>query len=324
MNTRAYIGTAGLSVWHSTDRGETWARPYSESGLYLEARCWALSAHPSRPGQVFAGTDSGLYRFDVADLKWRHLRSPMDEMQIWALAQAPDDPDVLLAGTRPAALFRSEDGGRHWQRLDVAFAESCIYVGVPRITAITFDPVAPERAFVSVEIDGVWRSGDGGRSFERCGEGLESQDGHDLAVMATPDGPRLFCTTNRGLHISDDGGTRFRFHELPSRWQYTRGITPSAAGDGTVFLCNGNGPPGDDGRLLVSRDYGESWQDAGLPGPLNSTPWAVAVDPADPDLVFCASNLGQAFRSTDGGTRWQRLGRDFGEIRSLLWTPASS
>ncbi len=316
---RAYIGTAGLSVWHSTDRGGEWVRPYSESGLYLEARCWALSAHPGRPDAVFAGTDSGIYRFDVGDLAWTHLPSPMDDLQVWALAQAPDDPDVLLAGTRPAALWRSEDGGASWRRLDAAFAERCVYVGVPRITAIVFDPDDPARAYVSVEIDGVWRSGDGGRTFERAGEGLLSQDGHDLAVLPAPGGSRLFCTTNRGLHVSDDGGATFRFRELPSDWQYTRGITPSAAGDGTVFLCNGNGPPGDSGRLLVSRDHGESWKDAGLPGPLNSTPWAIAVDAADPALVFCATNLGQAFRSQDGGATWDRLGRDFGEVRCLLW-----
>jgi len=40
------VGTAGMSVWFSRDDGETWIRPYIESGLYLEARVWALSAHP--------------------------------------------------------------------------------------------------------------------------------------------------------------------------------------------------------------------------------------------------------------------------------------
>ena len=46
------VGTAGMSVWFSRDDGETWIRPYIESGLYLEARVWALSAHPQRPRLV--------------------------------------------------------------------------------------------------------------------------------------------------------------------------------------------------------------------------------------------------------------------------------
>jgi len=64
MDARLCIGTSGMSVWFSDDLGESWSRPYSESGLYLEARVWALSWHPDAPDAVFAGTDSGLYRWD--------------------------------------------------------------------------------------------------------------------------------------------------------------------------------------------------------------------------------------------------------------------
>ncbi len=46
MDTRLCVGTCGMSVWFSDDLGESWTRPYSESGLYLEARVWALSWHP--------------------------------------------------------------------------------------------------------------------------------------------------------------------------------------------------------------------------------------------------------------------------------------
>jgi hypothetical protein len=46
MQEDLFVGTAGTSVWFGRDRGETWTRPYSESGLYIEARVWALSVHP--------------------------------------------------------------------------------------------------------------------------------------------------------------------------------------------------------------------------------------------------------------------------------------
>ncbi|NBW87198.1 MAG: aminotransferase class I/II-fold pyridoxal phosphate-dependent enzyme, partial [Planctomycetia bacterium] len=98
-------------------------------------------------------------------------------------------------------------------------------------------------------------------------------------------------------------------------------VVPRADGDKTVFLTNGNGPPGSTGRLLRSRDYGATFEDAGLPGTLNSTPWTVATHPSDPKLIFVCSNLGQAFRSTDGGESWTRLAREFGEVRSTIWQP---
>ncbi len=245
----------------------------------------------------------------------------MDGRCIWSLAQAPDDPGRMLAGTHPAGLYRSDDGGASWRQLEVGFAEQCVFIGNPRVTQILFDPWAPETVWVGVEIDGVWRSTDGGESWRRVTEGLVSDDNHGLAVIANG-GRTLLATTNKGLHTSDDGGDSWRFQELDSPWQYTHAIVPRADGAGTVFLANGNGPPGSTGRLLRSRDHGASWEDAGLPGALNSTPWCVATNAADPDLVFVCTNLGQLFRSTDGGESWTRLEREFGEVRSLLWLPA--
>jgi photosystem II stability/assembly factor-like uncharacterized protein len=93
---------------------------------------------------------------------------------------------------------------------------------------------------------------------------------------------------------------------------------PHPARDGRMLLTNGDGPPGSTGRLLRSRDWGASWEDAGLPGEVNSTPWCIASSPADPSLLFVATNLGQLFRSTDGGESWVKLRRELGEIRALL------
>ena len=79
--------------------------------------------------------------------------------------------------------------------------------------------------------------------------------------------------------------------------------------------------PGCTGRLVGSGDYGGTWKDRNLPGELNSTTWTVATHPFDPKLIFVCSNLGQIFRSTDGGESWVKLPREFGEVRSTLWQP---
>jgi hypothetical protein len=47
----------------------------------------------------------------------------------------------------------------------------------------------------------------------------------------------------------------------------------------------------------------------------------VATHPSNPKLIFVCSNLGQLFRSTDGGETWTKLPREFGEVRSTIWQP---
>jgi hypothetical protein len=49
----------------------------------------------------------------------------------------------------------------------------------------------------------------------------------------------------------------------------------------------------------------------------------MAMNAADPMLLFCCTNLGQMFRSKDGGETWEKLRREFGEISTMLWRPAA-
>ena len=163
---------------------------------------------------------------------------------------------------------------------------------------------------------------DGGETWERCEEGFTFPDIHDIAIVDAGGQRKLLAATAVGLYESTDDGRSWNWQRLDSPWQYTRGLKPRADLDGTVFLCNGDGPPGSQGRLLRSRDWGETWEDAGLPEPTNSTPWTVATNDADPSLLFACTNLGQMFRSMDGGEEWTKLPRELGEIRTMMWHPA--
>jgi photosystem II stability/assembly factor-like uncharacterized protein len=311
------VGTAGMSVWFSRDLGQTWDRPYSESGLYLEARVWALSTHPDTPGELLAGTDSGLYRWRESERRWTHLPGPLDSTCTWSLARRADDPDVIVAGTHPAALWRSDDAGLTWRRLAADLATECIFVHRPRVTQVIFDPDQRDTLWAGVEIDAIHHSSDGGAHWNRRDQGLVSGDIHGVAVVRSPQGRVLLATTNKGLHQSLDEGRTWQLRTLDSPWQYTRSIQARADGDGTLFLTNGNGPPGSTGRLLRSTDFGKTWQDVGLPGTINSTPWCVASQASCPQTVFTVTNLGQLFRSTDGGAQWIKLEREFGEVRAM-------
>ncbi len=333
---RLYVATNGLSVWSSDDLGETIGRMPSGTGLYSGSQVWSLTHHPDRPGELFAGTDTGVYRLDCAKKRWHHLPSPMDDLLVTALAQSPRDPSIIVAGTQPAGLFRSEDAGASWRKLDVPmqpYVASGFYQGdaqkaveqAPvkhwaRVTGIAFDPRDATLAWAGVEIDGVWRSADGGVTWSRVKQGLVTDDIHGFA--ATRSGASvIYVTTCDGLHESRDGGVSWRLRPIVSPWQYTRSIAERTDDTGILFLTNGNGPPGTDGKLFCSRDHGEQWEEVPLPGEIESSLYFLATHPADPMLIFAAANLGQIFRSHDGGETWTVLKRRLGEIRAIAWLP---
>ena len=335
-----YVATNGLSVWSSSDLGETLLRMSTGTGMYSGSQVWALALHPSSPHVLLAGTNTGIYCLNQEEENWTHIASPMDDaMLVTALAYAPDNPDVIMAGTQPAGLYRSEDAGKSWRNLGVPmkpYALTGYYQGDnpfpeghpaaygrkhwTRVTQIVFDPADSSLVWAGVEIDGAWRSIDGGKRWERSDHGMKSQDIHGFVVVHN--GERvLFATTNAGLHVSSDDGASWTMRPIDSAWQYTRSIVERPDGTGVMFMTNGDGPPGTAGRLFRSRNHGVDWEDAGLPGEVESSAYFLATNPADPKLIYAAATLGQIYRSTDGGESWTVLKRRLGEIRALAWLP---
>ena len=321
MRPQLYIATNGLGMWTSDDLGETLVRMGSRAGMYSGYQIWALANDPSNPNILLAGTNGGLFRLDRKQMQWTHMPSPMDErLKITSLAFSPKNPDVIMAGTQFAALYRSEDHGLTWRQLDVVLPEICSNQAQSRFTQILFDPADKKLGWAGVELDTVWRTTDGGAIWHKAGQGLASQDIHGLGVMNNG-GRRVFASTDRGLHISDDDGESWELRPLDSPSNYTRAVVPLGDDSNVVFLTNGDGPPGSWGRLYRSRDRGLHWERAALPDGVDSSMWSVAVHPADPKLVFASSSLGQIYRSTDGGETWTGLKRRLGEIRHVMWLP---
>ena len=332
---RLYVGTIGEGLFRSLDGGRSFRRACD--GMFVECDVRAVAVHPNQPNVLYMGTELGLFRSaDGAD-NWAPVEGPLAGLQVWSVHVPARRPDVILVGTRPSALFRSDDGGRTWAVAAATVETECPRILHTRVTTIVTDPDDPDLAWAGVEIDGVHASRDGGRTWTPVGAGLSSRDIHALAVVPHPTPPppagggqgggrgrRLLAATNNDLNVSDDDGATWRpagiGKVLP--WPYCRALCQPCGRPEVVLLGAGSGPPGDAGAVARSKDCGDSWAAAATPGTANSTVWAFAVHPADPALVYAASVSGELYRSSDAGVSWEKLDREFGEIRALAWAPA--
>ncbi len=320
MKIRTYVGSDGHAVWFSDDLGATWVRPNSLSGLYLEVAVRGFASHASDARTLLAATSHGLMRWDEYDSLWSKTTFPGKD--VWAVAQSEKTPDVIYAGTCPASVYRSQDRGKSWEmcKLPDLAQFSDINKGPTRVTQILFDPIDDKTIWITVEIGGIYRSTDGGETWDLLSQGLLSADIHGILATRDAAGKRLMmATTNRGLHYSRDRGDTWEFVQLDSPWQYTRGIQLRADGFKRIFLTNGDWPPGSTGRLLVSDDVGKSWQERVLPADLNSTVWCLGMNALNPQLIYVVTGLGQLFISEDGGDTWRKIKREFGSVRGIHW-----
>lgn len=319
---RLYVGTIGEGLWRSTDAGETFVRACD--GMFVECHVRAIAVDPRDPLVLYLGTEQGLFRSrDGAD-NWMRVEGSLSGLQIWSILLLPHAPDVMLVGTCPATLFRSDDGGRSWVEPAVQIAQECPRIMHTRVTTLVADPHDPETLWAGVEIDGIRQSRDGGRTWRALGAGLSSLDIHALAIVPVNGRwKRLLAATNNDLNLStDDGQTWQPLHvgrSLP--WSYCRALVQPIGQPEVVLLGNGNAPPGHAGIVARSVDGGDTWEAAQLPGLANSTIWNFAVHPADPKLIYASSVSGELYRSQDGGVTWEKLAHEFGEIRALAWTP---
>ena len=314
------VGTVGSGAWVSPDGGDSWRR--AGGGLWSESRVFGLTVHPSEPRTVFAGADDGVYQSRDGGQGFERLDSPMNALHVWKIAVDPTDPAILFAGTRPARLFRSQDGGRHWAQLPVEMAEECPNVRTPRVTALAVDPGDHRIVWAGVEVDGVRRSLDGGESWTRIKGGLDDPDIHDMAVVVNG-AKTVLTTTPREIFASTDAGESWRGLGVGERFRlrYCRSLAPKADDPTVLFVATGDGAAGSSGAIQRSKDCGRSWETLALPQEPNSPIWVFATHPADPGLILAASHYGEVFASPDAGDSWKKLPREFTEIRALSWVP---
>jgi photosystem II stability/assembly factor-like uncharacterized protein len=210
-------------------------------------------------------------------------------------------------------------------------------VGIPRVTSISISPSDPRLIFATAEVDGVRRSQDGGDTWETVMDNIESPlpngnvygeigriDCHYSAI--SPGRPeRVFVSTPDGVYESDDGGGTWS--DVPVRQsfaqQYHREIAVKLDEPSVLFQGTGEWVCGQEGALQISRDRGQTWVVADFPDECNSPVWCFAQHLSDAERVLACTHKGMLFSTDDGGQTWQKVRREFSEVRGMAWTPAT-
>ena len=319
-----FVGCVGGGLSYTPDGGETWNR--IRNPLPSECNVRALTVYPDDPHRIIAGSDNGIFRSNDNGATWEYLESPMDDVQIWSVAVDPEDSDTIFAGTRPDA-FRSRNGGKSWEKLTLGVTIPCP-VGTPRTTNVIVDPRDHRTIWAGIEVDGVYKSLDGGNSWVHLPDLGPDPFHGDVHGMAIKPGSTtsVYVTSPFGIATSTDEGESWDYHEFPKfnpedRRSYCRGVLLKQDNPDVMFVGNGDAIPGITGAIRRSKDGGQTWDAAPLPVDPNSVVYWMGTHKECPNVIAAASLYGYVYVSEDGGESWRKLKKEFGEVRSVAVTP---
>ena len=323
------IGTVGSGLHVSYDGGGRWR--HIGKHLDPEGNVRALTVFPDDPHHVLAASDrAGLFESRDNGYLWEPIAAqPTTDTEIWSVAVDPSDSERLYVGARPDG-FRSVDGGRTWDRMEIGISEECP-IGTPRITSLVVDRADSRKLWAGVEVDGIYRSDDAGDSWRPVGEIGPTPFHHDIHGLAVRHGdePTVLATTPFGMATSADDGATWAWREFDgfgdigsrNEYAYCRGVFLQPGDDDTVLVGCGDYIPGQMGAVEISHDGGRNWTRAEVDVRPNSTVYAMAFHPDVEDVVVATTVFGQVFVSGDRGDSFAKLDREFGEIRAVWLSP---
>jgi photosystem II stability/assembly factor-like uncharacterized protein len=318
-------------------------------------RTRALAGVADQPNVFYIGFDNGgMWRSTDYGSTWHPLFDKEPTGSIGAIAVAPSDPNIIYVGSgagiiRPDlstgdGMYKSTDAGATWTHLGLRDSQM--------IADVVIDPTNPDRLFVAVlghpygpnAERGIFRSTDGGQSFEKVLYRDEYTSGNDLVI--DPSDPNTVYATlwqqqqsfresgefggfGEGIFKSTDGGTTWKplTQGLPSVIEANLALAPS--NPRVLYAMVAGLPKGAEGGsttgvvgLYKSTDAGEHWTALNVPaGPMgeatshvDTRPLArigggdlptLTVDPTNENIIYSSTVV--MWRSEDGGNSWSAV-----------------
>lgn len=318
--TTIYVGLGGDLLVLRGERG-TW-----EASSALEGTGpGCVAADPARPDRVWCGTAKGLWRSVDAGRSWSPGGRELQDLVVSAVAVTPDE-EAVYAGIDQSALWRSRDGGSHWERLAAfnALPSAATWSFPPRpdtshVRWISVDPGDPDHLYVCVEAGALVESADGGATWSDRVEG-GPLDTHTLAVHPGAPG-RLYSAAGDGVikgagfgyNESRDAGATWEQPDAGIERHYLYGLAVDAGDPEAIVVSAAASPrhahdPGSADSTVYRRSNGGPWQEAldGLPESPGMLRTLFSANAAEPG-VFYAANNGGVFRSGDQGRHWETV-----------------
>ena len=316
-------------------------------GPFRGGRAEAVAGVPGDPSVYYFGAVAGgVWKTIDGGATWTPIFDRQSVSSIGAIAVAPSNPNVLYVGTGEQCLrndisygdglYKSVDGGTSWMNIGLRDSQH-----IAKILVDDHDPnlvfvAALGHAFGPNEERGVFRSGDGGKSWKKILYVDDRTGATDLVF--DPNNPNILFAAmyqvrraaytmisggpGSGLYKSSDGGNTWKHIEgqgFPGGTLGRIGVAVSGANSNRVYAM----VEAKENALYRSDDDGETWQMMNN-DPIWVRPWYqnhVFADPQNEGTVYLL-DLG-LFRSTDGGRLFDSLPVPHGDNHQLWIDPTN-
>ncbi|HXB61800.1 MAG TPA: hypothetical protein VNU94_02965, partial [Acidobacteriaceae bacterium] len=288
-SAHVYMGTADGWIYESTDDGAQWqrlARVGHRDDLVLDG----IVVDRADPRHILVGAytadhqDGGLFASEDSGHTW--TSSPaLRGQSVRALVAAPSDPSILVAGAL-SGVYRSEDGGRSWERISPAGSTE-----IHEIESLAVDPHDPAIIYAGTW-HLPWKTTDGGAHWHNIKDGVIEDSDVFSIIVDQHDAKMVYASACSGIYKSENGGELFaKVQGIPSTARRTRVLMQDPVHPDIVFAGTTEG-------LWRTSDAGKNWLRMTRPEDIVND---IYIDPQHTDHMLVATDRGGVLVSDDGG-----------------------
>jgi hypothetical protein len=248
-----YVGTAS-TIFRSTDGAAHWT---PINGNLVNPQLQSLVADPQTPGTLYVGTVfNGVFGTVDGGTTWTPVNTGVVDKGIRALAIDLQTPSRVYSGTETGVL-RTANSGAQWEAANVGLANTAIQ-------AVAADPLNPTIVYAGARRNGVFKSIDGGATWNASSSGLSAANGSNDVLSFAIDpvtSSTIYAGTGKGVYKSVNGGASWNFSSTGLGTPRVLALAIDPRSPLTVHAgTNGFG-------MYTSNDGGGTWapNNAGLP-----------------------------------------------------------